>query len=186
MATQIDEQTATQGEAQQGLNGNGNGNGHTADNSEYPYLGRSVRVVGRWESVDASNTPHEKNKRGELGKPLFNWYFNRTPKDALSRISFPQSAADKRHTLQNAVGRAPKGKVNPDRIAVTDPEALTRHIKRVASFFGADVVGIAPVHPSMIYSGRGAPDDGTGAQEGGGVPRPTRPSWRENIPTPFA
>ena len=99
--------------------------------------------------MDASNTPHEKNKRGELGKPLFNWYFNRTPKDALSRISFPQSAADRRHTLQNAVGRAPKGTVNPDRIAVTDPEALTRHIKRVASFFGADVVGIAadpPVH----------------------------------------
>jgi reductive dehalogenase len=171
MATQIDEQTATQGEAQQSLNGNSNGNGHTADNSEYPYLGRSVRVVGRWESVDASNTPHEKNKRGELGKPLFNWYFNRTPKDALSRISFPQSAADRRHTLQNAVTRAPKGTVNPDRIAVTDPKALTRHIKRVASFFGADVVGIAPVHPSMIYSGRGAPDDGTGTQEGGGGPK---------------
>jgi reductive dehalogenase len=170
MATQIDEQTASQGEAQQSLNGHGdsNGNGHSSDTSEYPYLGRSARVVGRWESVDASNTPHEKNKRGELGKPLFNWYFNRTPKDALSRISFPQSAADKRHTLQNAVGRAPKGKVNPERIEVTDPESLTRHIKRVASFFGADVVGIAPVHPSMIYSGRGAPDDGTGAQEGGG------------------
>jgi reductive dehalogenase len=169
MATEIDEQTATQREVPQSVNGNGHD--HTAEKFAYPPFGRSVRVVGRWESVDASNTPHEKNKRGELGKPLFNWYFNRTPKDALSRISFPQSAADKRHTLQNVVGRAPKGKVNPDRVAVTDPEALACHIKRIASFFGADVVGIAPVHPSMIYSGRGAPDDGTGAQEGGGGPK---------------
>jgi ferredoxin len=89
-------------------------------------------------------------------------------KDALSRISFPQSAADKRHTLQNAVSGAPKGKVNPERSGVTDPEALTCQIKRVASFFGADVVGIAAIHPSMIYGGSRAPDDGTGAQEGGG------------------
>jgi ferredoxin len=33
MATQSDEQTVTQGEAQQSPNGNGNGNGHAADNS---------------------------------------------------------------------------------------------------------------------------------------------------------
>ncbi len=38
-----------------------------------PYFGRTARVVADWESVDASDTPHEKNKRGELGKPLFNW-----------------------------------------------------------------------------------------------------------------
>jgi reductive dehalogenase len=170
MATTHHEQTTVQGKGQLGRDGNGNG--HKASIPEYPYLGRSVRVVGRWESVDAAQTPHEKNKRGELGKPLFNWYFNRTPKDALSRISFPQSAADRRNTLQNAVGRAPRGAVNADRIAVTDPQALARHIKRVARSFGADVVGIAAVYPSMLYSGsRGAPDDGTGANEGGGGPK---------------
>jgi reductive dehalogenase len=170
MVSDNDEQAATQVEESQGRDGNGddNGNGHKASSPEYPYLGRSVRVVGPWESVDAANTPHEKNKRGELGKPLFNWYFNRTPKDALSRISFPQSAADRRHTLQNAVGQAPRGAVNPDRIGVTDAHALARHIKRVARFFGADVVGIAAVHPSMLYSGSRAPDDGTGANGGGG------------------
>ena len=43
-----------------------------------PDFGRSARVVGQWDSVPASESPHEKNKRGELGKPLFNWYFNRT------------------------------------------------------------------------------------------------------------
>jgi reductive dehalogenase len=51
---------------------------------------------------------------------------------------------------------------------VADARALSRHIKRVARFFGADVVGIAAVHPSMLYSGSRAPDDGTGSHEGGG------------------
>jgi reductive dehalogenase len=166
MASNHDKQIAAEGEEQQ--RGHGNGNGHQASIPEYPYLGRSVRVVGPWESVDAAQTPHEKNKRGELGKPLFNWYFNRTPKDPLARIAFPQSAADRRNTLQHAVGRAPRGAVNPDRMEVTDPHALARHIKRVARFFGADVVGIAAVHPSMLYSGSRAPDDGTGSNGGGG------------------
>jgi reductive dehalogenase len=166
MVANNDEQTTTQAEAQHSQDGDGNG--AQANMPGYPYLGRSARVIGRWESVDAAETPHEKNKRGELGKPLFNWYFNRTPKDPLARISFPQSAADRRHTLQNAVGRASRGAVNPDRIGVTDPQALTRHIKRVARFFGANVVGIAAVHPSMLYSGSRAPDDGSGASGGGG------------------
>jgi hypothetical protein len=80
-------QTTTQCEEQQARDTNGNE--HKTNTAEYPYLGRSARVVGPWESVDAATTPHEKNKRGELGKPLFNWYFNRTPKDPLARISFP-------------------------------------------------------------------------------------------------
>jgi epoxyqueuosine reductase QueG len=166
MVIKHDEQSTTPGEEQQGRDGTSNG--HQASIPEYPYLGRSVRVVGRWESVDAATTPHEKNKRGELGKPLFNWYFNRTPKDPLARIAFPQSSADRRNTLQNAVGRAPRGAVNSDRMEVTDARALAGHIKRVARFFGADVVGIAAVHPSMLYSGSRAPDDGSGSDGGGG------------------
>ena len=59
-----------------------------------PYLGRSVRIVGDWQSVDSSQTPHEKNKRGELGKPLFNWYFNRTSLDPIGRTATANSSAD--------------------------------------------------------------------------------------------
>ena len=142
----------------QETNGSQEGPGVT----EVPDLGRSVRVVGPWKSVDASETPHEKNKRGELGKPLFNWYFNRTANDPLARCAFPQSSADKRNTLQNVVSQAPKGEINPDKIDTTDAKALTRHIKRVSEFLGANVVGIAAVHPSMLYSGLRYPDDGTG------------------------
>ena len=103
---------------------------------ETPYLGRSARIVGDWESVDASDTPHEKNKRGELGQPLFNWYFNRVGSEPIARISYPQSSADRRNTLQGVVSRANRGDVSPEKIGVTDPLTLTQHIKRVAEFFG--------------------------------------------------
>ena len=131
-----------------------------------PCFGRTARVVADWGLVDASETPHEKNKRGELGKPLFNWYFNRTGPDALSRIAFPQSSADKRNTLQNAVARTAKGAVNPqspEAVASADPKTLSVHIQRVSEHFGANVIGIAAVHPSMLYSGDRYPEDGTGS-----------------------
>ena len=67
-----------------------------------PYLGRSARIVGDWQSVDATSTPHEKNKRGELGKPLLNWWYNRTAHDPIGRITFSDSAADRRNAMQTA------------------------------------------------------------------------------------
>ena len=130
-----------------------------------PYLGRSVEMVGDWNPIKASENPHEKNKRGELGKPLFNWYFNRTSKDPLGRISFIQSAADKKNVAFFAVGQAPKGKVNEDKVKETNPKALTKHLKRVAHYMGADIVGIAPTHPSLLYSD-GAEVDNLGSVPG--------------------
>lgn len=37
-----------------------------------PYLGRSVRIVDKVVNIDMKQSPHPKNQRGELGKPLFN------------------------------------------------------------------------------------------------------------------
>ena len=54
-----------------------------------PYLGRSVRIVGDHVNVDMNQSPHPKNQRGELGKPLFNWYRNTVSKDPLTRVSAP-------------------------------------------------------------------------------------------------
>jgi reductive dehalogenase len=127
-----------------------------------PYLGRSVRVVGDYQSIDAGDTPHEKNKRGELGKPLFNWYFNRTSQDPLGRTATANSAADRRNTVEHVIAHAPRGKVNPDRAEVADPKVMTAHIKRVAKYLGASDVGIVRVHPSFLYSEGRYPDDGTG------------------------
>ena len=97
-----------------------------------PNLGRSVRFVGPHVNVDMNQSPHPKNQRGELGKPLFNWYRNTVSKDPLTRVSAPNHFADRRHFLVNVINRSTSGKVNLRRIAVDDPAVLARHIKAVA------------------------------------------------------
>ncbi len=126
-----------------------------------PYLGRSVRIVGEHVNVDMNQSPHPKNARGELGKPLFNWYRNTVSRDPLTRVSAPNHFADRRHFLTNVINRSTKGKVNPKRVPVTDPEAMTRHIKAVAHYMGADVVGVAKAHPTFLYAGSRYVQDGT-------------------------
>ena len=130
-----------------------------------PNLGRTVRKVDLVVNVDTSQLPHQKNQRGELGKALFNWYRNTVSKDPLTRVSAPNHFADRRHYLITAVGQAPKGDVNPRRVPVSDPAAMTRHIKRVARYMGADIVRIAPTHPSFLYAGKRYVQDGT-AEDG--------------------
>ncbi len=119
----------------------------------YPALGRSVRVIAPIKSVDYRQTPHPKNSRGELGVPMFNWYTNTVSRDPLGRIGSDRHASDLRNVVLSAVGKAQKGTVNPERTYVPDPKLMSAHIKRVAKFIGFDVVGIAPVHPSFVYTG---------------------------------
>jgi reductive dehalogenase len=136
-------------------------NGKQAAVSPPPYLGRSVRIVGPHVNVDMNQSPHPKNQRGELGKPLFNWYRNTVSKDPLTRVSAPNHFADRRQFLTNVINRSGKGKVNPRRVSVDDPAAMTRHIKTVAHYMGADVIGIAKAHPSFLYAGSRYVQDGT-------------------------
>ena len=66
---------------------NGRGVAHDAyADTEFPtpYLGRSVRIVDKVVNVDMQQSPHPKNQRGELGKPLFNYYHNTVSKDPLT------------------------------------------------------------------------------------------------------
>src|SRR5258707_8806774 len=137
-------------EAQQPTGTTGANGGHAGEEFPTPYLGRSVRIVGPHVNVDMNQSPHPKNARGELGKPLFNWYRNTVSKDPLTRVSAPNHFADRRQFLTTVINRDTKGKVNPKRVAVDDPAAMTRHIKTVAHYMGADVVGIAKAHPSFL------------------------------------
>jgi len=117
-----------------------------------PYLGRSVRIVGPVANIDTNQTPHPKNSRGELGKALFNWYRNTISRDPLNRVSAQNHFADQRNFLASVVTQAPRGKVNPQKTAVSDPAVMTRHIKAVARHMGADVVTVARAHPSFLYA----------------------------------
>jgi reductive dehalogenase len=131
------------------------------DSPPPPYLGRTVRIVGPVANVDMNQSPHPKNQRGELGKALFNWYRNTISNDPLTRVSAPNHFADRRHFLTTVINQASKGKVNPKQVPVADPAAMTRHIKAVARYMGADVVAIAQAHPSFMYAGNRYVQDGT-------------------------
>jgi len=126
-----------------------------------PYLGRSVRIVGPVVNVDMNQSPHPKNQRGELGKALFNWYHNSVSKDPLTRVSAPNHFADRRNFIATVINQATTGKVNAKQVPVTDAAAMTRHIKAVARYMGADVVAIARAHPTFMYSGSRYVQDGT-------------------------
>ena len=125
-----------------------------------PYLGRSVRIVGPVANVDMKQSPHPKNRRGELGKALFNFYRNTISKDPLTRVAAPNHFADAKNFLTTVVNRPNKGKVNPKQVPVTDPAAMTRHIKAVARYMGADIVAVAKAHPSFLYKGSRYVQDG--------------------------
>jgi reductive dehalogenase len=129
-----------------------------------PNLGRTVHVVGHVENVDPNQGPHPKNSRGELGKALFNYYRNSISPDPLSRVGANTHSADRRNVVSEALNRAPKGDINPDRLPVSDPEAMTRHIKHVGRYMGADIIGVARAHPSMMFAGARYSDDGTTAE----------------------
>src|SRR5919202_2620549 len=102
-----------------------------------PYLGRPVRIVGKVVNVDMNQSPHPKNARGELGKPLFNWYNNTVSKDPLTRVTAPNHFADRRHFLSNVINQATQGKVNPRRVEGSEPAGVARHIQAGGRYMGA-------------------------------------------------
>ena len=134
------------------------------DTPPAPDLGRSVRIVGPVKNVDPKQMPHPMNQRGELGKALYNWRHNTISNDPVTRIVFENHCADRAHVLNSAMRPIPKGKSNPDRVAVPDPQEMSRHIKRVAKYLGLDVVGIGRSHPSFLYAGKSV--DGISGSDG--------------------
>jgi len=116
------------------------------------FMGRSVRIIGPQESTDPHDDPHGRVRRGELGPVVQNYYYNRFVKDPLNRMGHNTANADSKAVLGSVLARSGRGSVNPDKTPVTDVKAMTRHIKRVAKFLGADAVGIAPTLPEYVYS----------------------------------
>src|SRR5436309_5298807 len=125
-----------------------------------PDLGRTARVVGPVMHVDMNQSPHPKRDRGELGRALWNHGHNTISSDPLTRVGSNHNA-DRRNYFTNVVNRATKGKVSPNRVPVDDPAAMTRHIKAIAQYMGADITTVARAHPSMMYGGARYTQDGT-------------------------
>ncbi|MBI2918646.1 MAG: hypothetical protein HYY01_11745 [Chloroflexi bacterium] len=136
---------------------------------------RTARIVGPQQRVDERDTPHPRMRRGELGQRLQR--LRTTPSsDPFRRIVRANSATDRRNCLTWVLGNTADGAVNPKRVEVPDPAAMSSRIKEVARFFGADVVGIAPLDQAYVYSHR----------DGGSAARGEKDGEEVNLPHRFA
>jgi reductive dehalogenase len=124
-----------------------------------PNLGPSVHVVGTVVNVHPDETPHPKVRRGDMGKVLFDYGRNTISADPIARTN-SNRCRDKGNVFTDVLRRAPQGKVNPDKTEVLDPKLMSRHIKNVGKYFGADIVGIGRAHPALLYAGGTLRDTG--------------------------
>jgi hypothetical protein len=77
---------------------------------------------------------------GGTTDPLWDHFINRAP-------------ADPKNNLTSALQEAPEGRIYPVKTEVSDPHAMSRHIKELAQWFGAHQVGIAALQPAHMRSG---------------------------------
>jgi hypothetical protein len=78
-------------------------------------------------------------KRG-AGDPLWEHFIYRAP-------------ADPKNNLTAALQGAPEGRIYPVKTEVSDPDTMSRQIKELGRWFGADLVGIAALQPSYMQAG---------------------------------
>jgi len=112
----------------------------------------ATRIVGPLGRVDQRDEHHTKAARGDLG-PVVQQRWTAESMDPFRRIYFPENRP------QNVPMRSWRafadGPVNPDAWLASDPAAIAAHIKAVARFFGADVVGICPLDQGFVFTHRG-------------------------------
>jgi epoxyqueuosine reductase len=61
--------------------------------------------------------------------------------------------ADPKNDLAPALQGAPEGRIYPVKTEVSDPHTMSRCIKELARWFGADLVGIAALQPNHMQPG---------------------------------
>ena len=112
----------------------------------------ATRIVGPLGRVDQRDEHHTKAARGDLG-PVVQQRWTAESVDPFRRIYFPENRP------QNVPMRSwrafAEGPVNPRPEPAADPAALAAHVKAVARFFGADVVGICPLDQALVFTDRG-------------------------------
>jgi len=77
---------------------------------------------------------------GGIRDPLWDHFINRAP-------------ADPKNNLTPALQGAPEGRMYPVKTEVSDPHTMSRHLKELAQWFGADLVGIVALPPAHIPPG---------------------------------
>lgn len=121
----------------------------------------ATRVVGEQERFDQGETAFARAFRGELGDGI-----SIVPlEDAFQRILIMGPRPE--NSLLFHMAAATDGSVNPERVEVTAPDAMSERIKEVGRFLGADLVGISELNQAYVYShSMGRPE---GAKQGSEV-----------------
>jgi ferredoxin len=140
-----------------------------------PTSPRSYRIVGPQRQIDERETPHPRVDRGELGEKLRSWRKTRMDVDPFRRV-FGGGGSDENsyNSLYDIYKSLPEGKVNPNKIPVTDPARMARNIKEIARFFGADAVGITDLDQAYVYSHRARGNPASGEKNGDPIDLPHR------------
>ena len=76
-------------------------------------------------------------RAGARRDPLWDHFINRTP-------------TDPKNNLTPALQGAPEGRIYPVKTEVSEPQTMSRQIKELGQWLGADLVGIAALQPAHL------------------------------------
>jgi epoxyqueuosine reductase len=88
-----------------------------------------------------------------LGRWLLSRWFTGGTRDPLWDHFIYRAPADPKNNLTAALQGAPEGRIYPVKTEVSDPHTMSRQIKELARWFGADLVGIAALQQAHTQPG---------------------------------
>ncbi len=87
------------------------------------------------------------------GRWLLSRWRKRRIRDPLWDHFIHHAPADPKNNLTPALQGAPEGRIYPVKTEVSDPHAMSRQIKELGRWFGADLVGIAALESAHLQPG---------------------------------
>lgn len=106
----------------------------------------TTRVVSEPERFDQGEMAFARAFRGEMGERV-----SMLPSEDIFQRILIQGPRPENSLTIHMFG-ATDGPVNPLRVEVTDPGAMSERIKQVGRFLGADLIGISELNQAYVYS----------------------------------
>jgi reductive dehalogenase len=112
----------------------------------------TTKIPGPQKKFDQRNQMHTQAAIGGLGETVRERW-TRESVDPFRRIFFPESRPQ--NVPMRSWRNVADGPVNPERIDVQDPRHMSKIIKEVSRFLGADLVGVCRLNQAYVYSHTG-------------------------------
>jgi epoxyqueuosine reductase len=122
------------------------------DESNHAYSrGDTREIPGHHEISDTVLTKRQKNIPGYTQEDYALFYASRTINYIGRRVTLAREVPEKveiGHKPRDASGK----EIKPEKLPVLDPAEMSSKIKKVAKWFGADLVGVAKLNMDWFYS----------------------------------